>query len=78
MLIATKSQLIPYHSIASIEAITSYTEDGKPRKVITQITLMSGHTITIATEFPDFVRILGQALNNNIKFLDLDEDEIPF
>ncbi len=72
MLIATENLLIPLHSISTIEPA----EPHNPGK--TQIDLVCGDTICIETEYPDLVRILGNALKNNCKFVDLNEDEIPF
>ena len=72
MLIATDFHLIPYHSIAWI----GLAEEHSPGK--TQIDLICGDTIWVNIEFPDLSRILGNALNNNVKFLDLNAAEIPF
>jgi hypothetical protein len=44
-----------------------------------KIDLINGDTVWIDDmDYPDLARILGDALNNNVKFLDLNEDEIPF
>jgi hypothetical protein len=73
LILATQFRLIPLHAISLIEpAATS-----EPGRI--KIDLINGDTVWIDDmDYPDLARILGDALNNNVKFLDLNEDEIPF